>query len=50
MVDQRTWGGRFEGGMEALTADYTAGMDRDFWAHDISMVSIALMKYPVFPK
>jgi argininosuccinate lyase len=22
--------------MEALTADYTAGMDRDFWAHDIA--------------
>ncbi len=36
MADQRTWGGRFEGGMEALTADYTAGMDRDFWAHDIA--------------
>ncbi|MGE0597914.1 MAG: argininosuccinate lyase [Dehalococcoidia bacterium] len=36
MTDQRTWGGRFEGGMEQLTADYTAGMDRDFWAHDIA--------------
>jgi argininosuccinate lyase len=36
MTEQRTWGGRFEGGMEQLTADYTAGMDRDFWAHDIA--------------
>jgi len=36
MADQRTWGGRFEGGMEQLTAEYTAGMDRDFWAHDIA--------------
>lgn len=36
MTEQRTWGGRFEGGMEQLTAHYTAGMDRDFWAHDIA--------------
>ena len=36
MSEQRTWGGRFESGMEQLTADYTAGMDRDFWAHDIA--------------
>ena len=36
MSEQRTWGGRFEGGMEQLTADYTAGMDQDFWAHDIA--------------
>ncbi|MGB4861710.1 MAG: argininosuccinate lyase [Tepidiformaceae bacterium] len=36
MTEQRTWGGRFEGGMEQLTADYTAGMDQDFWAHDIA--------------
>jgi len=35
-VAERTWGGRFEGGMEQLTAEYTAGMDRDFWAHDIA--------------
>ncbi|MBK7125804.1 MAG: argininosuccinate lyase [Dehalococcoidia bacterium] len=35
MTEQRTWGGRFEGGMDELTRDYTAGMDRDFWAHDI---------------
>ena len=36
MAEQRTWGGRFESGMEQLTADYTAGMDRDFWDHDIA--------------
>ena len=36
MTEQRTWGGRFEGGMEQLTADYTAGMDQDFWANDIA--------------
>lgn len=36
MTEKRTWGGRFEGGMEQLTADYTAGMDQDFWAHDIA--------------
>jgi len=36
MTTQRTWGGRFEGGMDQLTADYTAGMDRDFWEHDIT--------------
>lgn len=36
MSEQRTWGGRFEGGMDELTQEYTAGMDRDFWAHDIA--------------
>ena len=36
MTEQRTWGGRFEGGMEQLTEAYTAGMDQDFWAHDIA--------------
>lgn len=36
MAEQRTWGGRFEGDMDALTADYTAGMDRDLWEHDIA--------------
>ncbi len=36
MTGQRTWGGRFEGGMDQLTAEYTAGMDRDFWEHDIA--------------
>jgi len=36
MSETRTWGARFEGEMDALTADYTAGMDRDFWAHDIA--------------
>ena len=35
-MPERTWGGRFEGGMDQLTAEYTAGMDRDFWAHDIA--------------
>lgn len=36
MTEQRTWGGRFEGGMDQLTQDYTAGMDRDLWEHDIA--------------
>lgn len=36
MTDKRTWGGRFEGGMDQLTQEFTAGMDRDFWAHDIA--------------
>lgn len=36
MPEQRTWGGRFEGDMDALTAEYTAGMDRDLWEHDIA--------------
>ncbi|MEX0781843.1 MAG: argininosuccinate lyase [Dehalococcoidia bacterium] len=33
---QRTWGGRFEGDMDALTRDYTAGADRDLHEHDIA--------------
>jgi argininosuccinate lyase len=33
---QRTWGGRFEGDMDALTRDYTAGSDRQLFAHDIA--------------
>lgn len=33
--EQRTWGGRFEGEMDALTRDYTVGMDRELWALDI---------------
>ena len=36
MSTQRTWGSRFSGGMDELTAEYTAGMDRDFWEHDIA--------------
>ncbi len=32
----RTWGGRFEGDMDALTRDYTAGSDRDLYEHDIA--------------
>ncbi len=34
--EQRTWGGRFEGDMDALTRDYTAGADRDLYEHDIA--------------
>jgi argininosuccinate lyase len=33
---QRTWGGRFEGDMDALTRDYTAGADRTLYEHDIA--------------
>lgn len=33
---QRTWGGRFEGGMDELTRDYTAGVDRDLFEPDIA--------------
>jgi len=36
MAEQRTWGGRFEGEMDALTQAYTAGADRDLWEHDIA--------------
>ena len=36
MTEKRTWGGRFDGGMDQLTQEYTAGLDRDFWAHDIT--------------
>jgi argininosuccinate lyase len=32
----RTWGGRFEGDMDALTRDYTAGSDRGLYEHDIA--------------
>jgi argininosuccinate lyase len=34
--ERRTWGGRFQGDMDALTAEYTAGMDRDLYGHDIA--------------
>ncbi|MCE7928575.1 MAG: argininosuccinate lyase [Dehalococcoidia bacterium] len=34
--EQRTWGGRFEGDMDSLTRDYTAGSDRDLYEHDIA--------------
>jgi argininosuccinate lyase len=34
--EKRQWGGRFEGGMDALTRDYTAGSDRDLYEHDIA--------------
>ena len=34
--EQRTWGGRFEGDMDALTRDYTAGSDRNLYEHDIA--------------
>ncbi len=33
---RRTWGARFEGDMDALTRDYTAGADRDLYEHDIA--------------
>ncbi len=35
-TEGRTWGGRFEGSMHQLTAEYTAGMDRDLWEFDIA--------------
>lgn len=35
MAETRQWGGRFEGGMDALTRDYTAGADQDLWRFDI---------------
>ena len=34
--EQRTWGGRFEGDMDTLTRDYTAGVDQGLYAHDIA--------------
>ncbi|MFN0095147.1 MAG: argininosuccinate lyase [Dehalococcoidia bacterium] len=36
MPEQRQWGGRFEGDMDALTRDYTAGADRTLFEHDIA--------------
>lgn len=36
MAGNRTWGGRFEGEMDALTQAYTAGADQDLWEHDIA--------------
>ncbi len=33
---ERTWGGRFEESMGSLTRDYTAGIDRDLYEHDIA--------------
>ena len=35
-AEPRTWGGRFEGDMDALTRDYTAGVDRTLYEHDIA--------------
>lgn len=34
--EQRTWGGRFSGDMDALTRDYTAGVDQHLYEHDIA--------------
>jgi argininosuccinate lyase len=34
--EQRTWGGRFEGDMDALTRDYTAGLDQSLYEDDIA--------------
>ena len=36
MVEQRTWGGRFEGDMDTLTRDYTAGDDSGLYEYDIA--------------
>ncbi len=36
MTEQRQWGGRFSGDMDALTREYTAGADRTLFAHDIA--------------
>ena len=36
MVEQRTWGGRFEGDMDSLTRDYTAGSDEGLYEYDIA--------------
>ena len=36
MVEQRTWGGRFEGDMDSLTRDYTAGDDAGLYEYDIA--------------
>jgi argininosuccinate lyase len=35
-TEQRTWGGRFSGDMDALTRDYTAGVDQGLYEHDIA--------------
>lgn len=34
--EQRTWGGRFEGDMDALTGAYTAGVDQGLYEYDIA--------------
>ncbi|HEY4670200.1 MAG TPA: lyase family protein, partial [Tepidiformaceae bacterium] len=34
--EQRTWGGRFEGDMDALTRDYGAGVDQGLYEFDIA--------------
>ena len=36
MVEQRTWGGRFEEDMDRLTRDYTAGADEGLYEYDIA--------------
>ena len=33
---QLTWGGRFEGSMDSLTQEYTAGADQSLWDFDIT--------------
>ena len=35
-TESRTWGGRFTGDMDALTAAYTAGADQDLYEYDIA--------------
>ncbi|MCC7366751.1 MAG: argininosuccinate lyase [Dehalococcoidia bacterium] len=34
--EQRQWGGRFEGDMDALTREYTAGVDQGLYEYDIA--------------
>ncbi|HEY5475670.1 MAG TPA: argininosuccinate lyase [Tepidiformaceae bacterium] len=34
--EKRTWGGRFDGDMDALTAAYTAGVDEGLYEYDIA--------------
>jgi len=36
MAEKRTWGGRFEGDMDSLTRDYTAGADEGLYEYDIA--------------
>jgi argininosuccinate lyase len=35
-TEQRTWGGRFQGDMDELTRDYTAGLDQSLYEDDIA--------------
>ena len=35
-AERRTWGGRFDGDMDTLTRDYTAGVDQTLYEYDIA--------------